>query len=139
MGIKLNIDENESKTYIKCLLKIIMMQHCIKEKEIDKLKEGVSKINDSIHGNGGLGLKGHVIKLEETVKNIDNTLIKVISTNEKTTTVLNGLLKFQTEWEAKEEEREKHKMKMQRKKTNNHWIIGLLVTVILSLISILVL
>lgn len=109
------------------------MHECRREKDIDDLKERYVKVYETIHGNGDIGLKGHVIKLEETVNRFDETLMAMDETNKKTATALSGLLKFQIEWEVREKEREKQKLKSQKKRQNNQWLIGLLITIIIAL------
>lgn len=97
------------------------MEHCKYQDEIPKLVEKVSKIEKALYDNGQRGLISTTISLNENVSNLTDN-VKVLATG------VSGLTKFRDETiggiKAKE-----------RLKVNNRWIISILVSFILGLIT----
>jgi hypothetical protein len=108
------------------------------EERIEKIEKRVDKLDNEINGNNGKGLKQMVTKLEvqndmiiksmDDRKNIDENIRKSLS----------GLLDFQKTWEGMQLQKEKDAIKTERKRTNNRWLVGTLIGIILTLLGYLI-
>lgn len=98
-----------------------------------KLEERVDKIEKEINGNGETGLKQTVTKLVVQNEMILKSLDKREKIDEDIRTSLSGFIKFQSEYEGMQMQKEKDAIKTARKRANNNWLIGILITIILTL------
>jgi hypothetical protein len=101
-----------------------MNHHCNKEKDIAIMSEKVRKIEKALFDNGQKGLITTTIQLDENVRNMTDT-VKAL------TTAVSGLTQFRDETiggiKAKE-----------RMKINSRWLIGLLISTVIGLLTIII-
>ena len=102
------------------------MDHkCNHEGDIAKLAEKVGRMEKALYDNGQKGLITTTILLNENVSNLTSTVTTL-------TTAVSGLTKFRDETiggiKAKE-----------RMKVHSQWLIGILVTAVLGLVTALIL
>jgi hypothetical protein len=97
------------------------MEQCKYSDDIPKLIEKVSKIEKALYDNGQKGLITTSIKLNESVTHLTETTSNLA-------TAVSGLVRFKDETiggiKAKE-----------RIKINQRWVIGILITAILGLVT----
>lgn len=105
------------------------MEHCSKEKEIDRLTKIVA-------GNGGEGLVTQVGRLNQKVDDMCEDIKELIQTADLQNKAVNGFARYQASQELLEEykrsERQQRKQMMYFTVAQSIAIIGLVLTLILK-------
>lgn len=97
---------------------------CTKEKEIDDMQKDIQKIQESIEGNGKLGMKAELIMIKDEQKSM-NGLLSTLNAS------LAGVMKFMVETQT--ESRIKEKIKL---RTTN--VVNIIITTILGAAAVVV-
>lgn len=100
------------------------MCSCTKEKEIDDMQKDIAKIQESIEGNGKLGMKAELIMIKDEQKSM-NGLLSTLNSS------LAGVMKFMVEVQT--ESRIKEKIKL---RTTN--VVNIIITAILGAAAVVV-
>lgn len=98
-----------------------------------KIDERVDRIEKEINGNGKTGLKQTVTKLVVQNEMIIKSMEKREKIDEDIRASLSGFIKFQSEFEGMQLQKEKDAIKSARKRANYNWLVGILITIILTL------
>lgn len=104
------------------------MDKCIKQKEIETIQK-------TLNGNGKLGLVALTSNLVDKFDTLTDNMVSM-------QTDIKVLLRFQTQIEVEKKEKEKKKIEIQeiqqKQSINKRWFIGLAITTIIGLLTIIV-
>lgn len=113
----------------------LITHECIKTGMIDELFK-------DIHGNGSEGLKGSVLIINTNITHIkermDELHGKYDKSIEETGTVKRAFETYQAEMIGAEKQQAKIDALEERKKVHRRWIIGLTITMVISLIGLII-